>query len=226
MLGPLQGQWWPRLESGGCFTNVSQVLPNNVAKIYNARNHIYGENFKLKLCTCVQSMALGTRTEFQLEILIRNMISAKLKFFMNILESSWNLRTVYIWDQHLHLVNLRLPVGEMGGARVKQCGTLLWRVGGWRGGPHGLSSSTSAAWYCHSKVSKWWDLLVSVEKNVYTINILCIYWSLNGPYPLGCFNVKKVFLPSVAYRYRKSISNIELFVSIILIYIGFLATNF
>ena len=31
---------------------------------------------------------------------------------------------------------------------------------------------------------------------------------------------------SVAYRYRKSISIIELFVSIISIYIGFLATNF
>ena len=33
-------------------------------------------------------------------------------------------------------------------------------------------------------------------------------------------------LTSVAYRYRKSISIIELFVSIISIYIGFLATNF
>ena len=33
-------------------------------------------------------------------------------------------------------------------------------------------------------------------------------------------------LNSVAYRYRKSISIIELFVSIISIYIGFLATNF
>ena len=31
---------------------------------------------------------------------------------------------------------------------------------------------------------------------------------------------------SVAYRYRKSISIIELFVSIVSIYIGFLATNF
>ena len=33
-------------------------------------------------------------------------------------------------------------------------------------------------------------------------------------------------MPSVAYRYRKSISIIELFVSIISIYIEFLATNF
>ena len=56
---------------GGCFTNVSRALQNNIAKIYNARNNIYAENFKLKLCTCAQSMALGTRTNFQLEILIR-----------------------------------------------------------------------------------------------------------------------------------------------------------
>ena len=39
-----------------------------------------------------------------------------------------------------------------------------------------------------------------------------------------CENKQLVF--SVAYRYRKSISIIELFVSIISIYIGFLATNF
>ena len=36
----------------------------------------------------------------------------------------------------------------------------------------------------------------------------------------------KGLFASVAYRYRKSISIIELFVSIISIYIGFLATNF
>ena len=44
--------------AGGCFTNILQALQNNVAKIYNARNHIYGENFKLKLCTCVQSLQI------------------------------------------------------------------------------------------------------------------------------------------------------------------------
>ena len=51
-------------EPGGCFTNVSRALQNNLAKIYNARNDIYNENFMLKLCTCAQSMALGTRTKF------------------------------------------------------------------------------------------------------------------------------------------------------------------
>ena len=35
-----------------CFTNVSQALQNNITKINNARNHIYGENSTLKLCAC------------------------------------------------------------------------------------------------------------------------------------------------------------------------------
>ena len=69
---------------GGCFTNVSRALQNSPAKIHNTRNHIYGENFKLKLCTCAQSHALGTRTKFQLEILIRTTIRAIHKFQENI----------------------------------------------------------------------------------------------------------------------------------------------
>ena len=40
------------------------------------------------------------------------------------------------------------------------------------------------------------------------------------------YTVSYKIVYSVAYRYRKSISIIELFVSIISIYIGFLATNF
>ena len=76
---------------GGCFTNVSQAPQNILAKIHTTRNHIYGENFNLKICTCAQSMALGTRTKFQLEILIRSMISAIHKFQENILESSRNV---------------------------------------------------------------------------------------------------------------------------------------
>ena len=40
---------------------------------------------------CAQSMASGTHTKFQLEILIRSMISAIHKFWENILESSWNV---------------------------------------------------------------------------------------------------------------------------------------
>ena len=72
--------------SGYCFTNVSRALQNNLAKIHITGNHIYGENFKLKLCTCAQSHA-----KFQLEILIRTKISAIHKFQENILESSQNV---------------------------------------------------------------------------------------------------------------------------------------
>ena len=68
----------------GCFTNVLRALQNNLAKIYNARNHIYSEKFKLKLSTYAQSIALCMHTKFQLEILIRRTISAIHKFRKNI----------------------------------------------------------------------------------------------------------------------------------------------
>ena len=80
--------------------NVSRTLQNNLAKIYKARNNIYAENFKLKLGTCVQSMALGTRTKFQLEILIRSMILVIYKFLENILESSRNVSETPPWIFH------------------------------------------------------------------------------------------------------------------------------
>ena len=73
-------------QPGGCFTNISRALQNNLAKIYKARNNIYAENFKLKLCICAQSMALGTHTKFQLEILIRSTILVIYKFRENILD--------------------------------------------------------------------------------------------------------------------------------------------
>ena len=87
--------------SGGCFTNVLRALQNNLAKICNTRNDIYGENFKLKLCTCAQSMALGTCTKFQLEILIRSTISAIYKFRENILENSQNVSETPPWCHSL-----------------------------------------------------------------------------------------------------------------------------
>ena len=86
------------LGSGGCFTNASRALQRNLAKIYNARNHIYSENFKLKICTCAQSKALGTHTKFQLEILIRSAIFAIHKFRENMLESSRNVSETTPWS--------------------------------------------------------------------------------------------------------------------------------
>ena len=49
------------------------------------------ENFKLKLCTCAQSHALGTRTNFQIEILTINVISGVVYFRENILGSLRNV---------------------------------------------------------------------------------------------------------------------------------------
>ena len=74
----------------GSFTNVPRALQSNLAKLYNARIHIYDEYFTLTLCTCAQNMALGTCTKFRLEILIRSTISAKHKFRENIFERSGN----------------------------------------------------------------------------------------------------------------------------------------
>ena len=88
---------WSIHHSGGCFTNVVQALENNLVKIRNARNHIYDENFKLKLCRCAQSMDLGTCTKFQLGILIRSTISATHTFHENILESSRNVNATNPW---------------------------------------------------------------------------------------------------------------------------------
>ena len=81
----------------GCFTNVLRALQHNLAKIYNARNHIYDEHFRLKVCMWGQSMALGTRTNFQLEILTKTSISAIHKFRENALESSWNVSEILPW---------------------------------------------------------------------------------------------------------------------------------
>ena len=50
---------------------ISFFFKNRYAKIYNARNHIDGENFKLKFCTCAENYSRGTRTKFQHEILIK-----------------------------------------------------------------------------------------------------------------------------------------------------------
>ena len=58
--------------AGGCFTEVSRDFRNNLEQICNASKHIYDGNFKLKLCTCAQSMGLD-----------RNKVS------------SWNSQTKY-----------------------------------------------------------------------------------------------------------------------------------
>ena len=108
---------WVAGDPGDCFTNVSQALQNNLAKIYNASNHIYGENFKLKLCTCAQSMALGTRTKLQFEMLIGSAISATHKFRENILESSQNVSETTPW--YLRVSRSKDEHGTVGQHRLR-----------------------------------------------------------------------------------------------------------
>ena len=76
---------------GGCFTNVLWALQNILSKFMYCRNRTSYENFKLKLCTCTQSHALGTFTQFQLEILAINVIFCIVYFREIILESSRNI---------------------------------------------------------------------------------------------------------------------------------------
>ena len=76
---------------GGCFTNALRAVQYNLVKINNTRAHLYGQNFKLKLCTCARSVALHIHKSFNLEIIIRNTIPAIQKFPENILDSSTNL---------------------------------------------------------------------------------------------------------------------------------------
>ena len=76
------------IPSGGCFTNVSRALQDILSKFVYRRNRTSHENFKLKLCMCAQSHALGAHTNFQLEILTINVISGIVYFRKIILESS------------------------------------------------------------------------------------------------------------------------------------------
>ena len=71
---------------GGCFTNVSRTLQNDLTKIHDARNRTSDIGISSWKC-----MALRICTHFQLEILTRSTISAIQKFRENILESSRNV---------------------------------------------------------------------------------------------------------------------------------------
>ena len=81
--GDNQCQW-----AWGCFTNISRALQSILSKFVYCGNSTWYANFKLKLCTCAQSHALGTRTKFQLEILTINVILGIVYFREIILESN------------------------------------------------------------------------------------------------------------------------------------------
>ena len=90
--------------------------PNHLAKIYNTRNHIYGKNFKLKLCTC-------TKFDFQLEILIRITISAIQNFerlFQRALEILMTHHWFRLWFDAVinHYLNHRCRAANQYGTSV------------------------------------------------------------------------------------------------------------
>ena len=80
-----------QIEARGLSLTFREVLQNILSKFVYCRNHTSYENFKLKLCTCAQSHALGTRTKFQLELLTINVLSGFVYFCEIILESSRNV---------------------------------------------------------------------------------------------------------------------------------------
>ena len=106
IAGPLSGEYisdcWIQ-NNWGCFTNVSWALRNNLAKMHNIRNHIYDVNIKLKLWTCAQSMALGTRTKFKLEILIRS----RILHYTNFEIIFWRTRKTFV--KHLPVLHKASP---------------------------------------------------------------------------------------------------------------------
>ena len=86
-----QPQWVNAEAPGSCFTNVSGALLDILSKFVHCKIRTTYVNFKLKLCTCAQSQALGTCTKFQLEILTINVISGTVYFREIILASSPNV---------------------------------------------------------------------------------------------------------------------------------------
>ena len=80
-----------------------------LSKFVYCTNSTYDENFNLKLRTCNQCLALGTRTHFQIEILTINVISRVVYFRQNILGSSRNVSETAPWLERL----MSYRVGEL-----------------------------------------------------------------------------------------------------------------
>ena len=78
------------------FRELSNIISQKFTMSEITFTMIQIENFKPKLCMCIQRMALGTRTKFQHEILI-SMISANHKFRENISDISQNVIETTPW---------------------------------------------------------------------------------------------------------------------------------
>ena len=77
----------------GVVSQTYRKLSKVISRKYTMPDYNYDENFKLKLCTCAQSMASGTHTKFQLAILTRSTICAIHNFQENVLECSRDSET-------------------------------------------------------------------------------------------------------------------------------------
>ena len=84
---------------GGGFGLGGSLMFCKLTKIFS-QNVYHGNHtsfFKLKFCLCVQSMALGTRTNFQLEICNINVIYGTVYFHKIILKGSQNISETTTW---------------------------------------------------------------------------------------------------------------------------------
>ena len=91
LLGEEAYMRWEKFQLQVGLGVVLGALQNIFSKFVHCGNRTSCENFKLKICTCAQSHALGTHTKFQLEILTMNMISGIVYFRKLILESLQNI---------------------------------------------------------------------------------------------------------------------------------------
>ena len=114
----------------GCFTNVSWALQNILSKFVYRRNRTTYENFKPKFCTCTQSHALGTRTKFQLEILIINVISAIVYFswdyFGELPKHQWNNPLNMFYLSH-HIFSV-MDLGQHCSGSSRSLWLIAWRL--------------------------------------------------------------------------------------------------
>ena len=85
---------------GDCFTNVSRALQINHMKIYNARNHIYGENGFGHVYKVSAWNSLEKYDAYKVSAWIAHEkydFCKKKKFLKNIFESAWNICETTLW---------------------------------------------------------------------------------------------------------------------------------
>ena len=132
------------------------------------KNRSSYENFKLKLCTCDQSHALGKRTKFQLEILTINVIDSIVYFREIVLETSQKVSETTPWSlgplkSNGVLVNFYLRA-QWTPQNLKICNVLLqneplkfdsdlWKFTWWARGPGPSAKCLLRIWLSYHVIS-------------------------------------------------------------------------